>query len=77
MHKEEKQKEVLKEEIKIVKQNDMMHRYQGLPRYVRSHPTNEEEAGAVEMKNWIYGYRAFTRGAPKIKINTVDDDRGG
>ena len=59
-----------------MKQDDMIHRYQGLPRHVRSYPINEEEAGAVEMKHWISGYRAFARGAPKMKVNTVDDDRG-
>ena len=76
-HEEEKQKEVLKEEIKTMKQHEMICRYQGLPRHVRSCPLNEEEASAVEMKNWTCGYRAFQRGALKIKINTIDDNRGG
>ena len=76
LQKDEKQQVVLKEEIKIMKQHGMIDKYKGLPRYVREHPTNEEVASAIEMKNWISGYRAFQRGAEKVKVNAIDDDRG-
>ena len=60
-----------------MKQNEMVDKYQGLPRYVRAYPMNEDVASAIEMKNWISGYRAFQRGAEKVTVNTIDDDRGG
>ena len=60
-----------------MKQYEMVERYQGLPRYVRAYPINEENKNVTEMKNWISGYRAFQRGAKKTIVNITDDYRWG
>ena len=59
-----------------MKKHERIDKCKGLPRCVREYSMNEEVASATEIKNWISGYRAFQRGAEKVKVNATDDDRG-
>ena len=54
-----------------MKRHEMLEKYQGLSRYARPYPINEEEANGREMKHWIRGYRSFQRGAKKARINRI------
>ena len=73
LHKEENQKEILKKQVKEIKESDVTEKIEGMHEYLSKYEINEEEAKCDEMRNWIKGWRMFMRNAPRRNVNTLND----
>ena len=65
LHTENKQREVLEEETKNMKEEATKGTIKGLKNYADSCEIDEKEEKVSTMKSWRSGFRSFVRNAPK------------
>ena len=70
-HTEEKQKEVLEEEIKNMKEEANNGTIKGFKNFIDLCKINEKEEKVFKMKSWRIGCRRFVKNAPKIVHRTI------
>ena len=68
---EENQKDMLKNQVRLMKQQEEVEKVQGLNECVSSYHTEEENADCNELRKWIYGCRKFKRNVPKQVSNNL------
>ena len=71
LHKDDKQKEALEEEIKNMKEEANKGTIKGIKNYVDVHKIEEKEEKVSTMKEWRAGFRSFVKNAPKIVHNKM------